>query len=63
MENERLIHAIGRIEGALNRIQNAKSRTEQPVVDEALVRRHTALKDEMKKAIQTIDGLIAQREQ
>lgn len=62
MENERVILAIGRIERALSRIETAKEAATSPQPDEALERRHTALKEEMKQAIHTIDGLIARQE-
>lgn len=66
MENERVILAIGRIERALSRIEAAKqaSTKSQPDLalgDTELEKRHAALKDEMKQAIQTIDGLIARQ--
>ena len=62
MENERLILAIGRIERALSRIEAAKEKNTAPQPDEALEQKHTALKEEMQQAIQTIDGLIARQE-
>ncbi len=58
MDNERMILAIGRIERALARIEAAKNNS-TAAVDPALEARHAALKEEMKQAIQTIDGLIA----
>ncbi|WP_161486497.1 hypothetical protein [Parasphingorhabdus sp.] len=57
MDNERLIIAIGRIERALSRLEAAKSS-----LDPSLVARHAALKEEMKQAIRTIDGLIEREE-
>ncbi len=62
MENERVILAIGRIERALSRIETAKETGTNHQPDAALEKRHAALKDEMKRAIHTIDGLIAQQE-
>ena len=62
MENERVILAIGRIERALSRIEVAKNNAPDPIQDEALEKRHAALKSEMKEAIHTIDGLIARQE-
>lgn len=67
MENERVILAIGRIERALSRIEAAKQastsrQAELALAGTALEERHAALKDEMKQAIQTIDGLIARQE-
>jgi|TARA_R110002049_G_scaffold130602_1_gene289021 phage host-nuclease inhibitor protein Gam len=62
MDNERLILAIGRIERALSRIETASS-TLNTSADEALEARHQALKEEMKQAIRTIDGLIERQEQ
>lgn len=62
MENERMISAIGRIERALSRIETAKSNPALVEQDEALDRRHTALKQEMQQAINTIDSLIAKQE-
>ncbi|VAV87032.1 hypothetical protein MNBD_ALPHA04-877 [hydrothermal vent metagenome] len=62
MENERVILAIGRIERALSRIEAAKATGMAGDADKALEERHSALKDEMKQAIETIDGLIARQE-
>ncbi|WP_422343957.1 hypothetical protein [Parasphingorhabdus sp.] len=62
MENERVILAIGRIERALSRIETAKEAVPGHQADAALEKRHAALKEEMKQAIHTIDGLIAQQE-
>ncbi|GAB5481673.1 hypothetical protein [Sphingorhabdus sp. EL138] len=62
MENERVILAIGRIERALSRIETVKAATTAPQVDPELEKRHAALKEEMKQAIHTIDGLIARQE-
>ncbi|HEY9093102.1 hypothetical protein [Parasphingorhabdus sp.] len=66
MENERVILAIGRIERALSRIEaaNQTMANRQPdlLMDVDLEKRHAALKDEMKQAIHTIDGLIARQE-
>ena len=62
MENERVILAIGRIERALSRIEAVKNTATGHPHDEALEKRHVALKDEMKQAIHTIDGLIARQE-
>lgn len=62
MENERVILAIGRIERALSRIQAAKEAAVSQQPDQALEKRHAALKEEMKQAIHTIDGLIARQE-
>ncbi|MEH6756503.1 MAG: hypothetical protein V7676_03210 [Parasphingorhabdus sp.] len=62
MENERVILAIGRIERALSRIETAKETSSNQVADAAMQKRHAALKDEMKQAIHTIDGLIARQE-
>lgn len=62
MENERVISAIGRIERALSRIETAKLNAKVDTLDETLERRHTALKQEMQQAIQTIDSLIAKQE-
>ena len=62
MENERVISAIGRIERALSRIETAKQNAKIDTLDETLERRHTALKQEMQQAIQTIDSLIAKQE-
>jgi phage host-nuclease inhibitor protein Gam len=61
MDNERVILAIGRLERALSRIESAKS-TMKADVDQALEARHEALKEEMKQAIRTIDGLIERQE-
>lgn len=62
MENERVILAIGRIERALSRIETAKETGTNHQQDAALEKRHAALKDEMKQAIHTIDGLITRQE-
>lgn len=62
MENERVILAIGRIERALSRIETTKENATNQQTDEALEKRHAALKDEMTQAIHTIDGLIARQE-
>ena len=62
MENERVILAIGRIERALSRIEAVKNAATSQPHDEALEKRHAALKSEMKQAIHTIDGLIARQE-
>ncbi len=67
MENERVILAIGRIERALSRIEASKQastnrQSEMALENTALEKRHAALKDEMKQAIHTIDGLIARQE-
>ncbi|SIO01835.1 hypothetical protein SAMN02745824_2651 [Parasphingorhabdus marina DSM 22363] len=62
MENERVILAIGRIERALSRIENAQVTPPQMPVDDGLEQRHEALKLEMQEAIRTIDGLIAKQE-
>ncbi len=62
MENERVILAIGRIERALSRIEAAKATGAAADVDTTLEERHRALKEEMKQAIETIDGLIARQE-
>ncbi len=62
MENERVIIAIGRIERALSRIEAAKATSPAIAADAALEERHSALKEEMKQAIETIDGLIARQE-
>lgn len=62
MENERVISAIGRIERALSRIETVKMNAKADMLDETLERRHTALKQEMQQAIQTIDSLIAKQE-
>ena len=66
MENERMILAIGRIERALSRIEsdNQAMANRQPdlLKDVELEKRHAALKNEMKQAIHTIDGLIARQE-
>ncbi len=62
MENERVILAIGRIERALSRIETAKAEAPDTQIDAALEKRHAALKEEMKQAIHTIDGLIARQE-
>ena len=62
MENERVISAIGRIERALSRIETAKMNAKADTLDETLERRHTALKQELQQAIQTIDSLIAKQE-
>ncbi|MEP2102230.1 MAG: hypothetical protein ABJP02_12055 [Parasphingorhabdus sp.] len=62
MENERVILAIGRIERALSRIEAAKVASSDPQTDPELEKRHAALKEEMKQAIHTIDGLIARQE-
>ncbi len=62
MENERVILAIGRIERALSRIQATKEAAVGQQPDQALEQRHAALKEEMKQAIHTIDGLIARQE-
>ncbi|MEH6826959.1 hypothetical protein [Parasphingorhabdus sp.] len=61
MDNERVILAIGRLERALSRIESAKS-TMKADVDQTLEARHEALKEEMKQAIRTIDGLIERQE-
>ena len=61
MENERVILAVGRIERALSRIEAAAQASTKGQPDAALEKRHAALKDEMKQAIHTIDGLIAQQ--
>jgi len=61
MDNERVILAIGRVERALSRIESANS-TMKADVDQALEARHEALKEEMKQAIRTIDGLIERQE-
>jgi phage host-nuclease inhibitor protein Gam len=61
MDNERVILAIGRLERALSRIESANS-TREADVDQALEARHEALKEEMKQAIRTIDGLIERQE-
>lgn len=61
MDNERLIVAIGRIERALSRLESAESSL-QPSADPTLEARHAALKEEMKQAIRTIDGMIAREE-
>ncbi len=61
MDNERVILAIGRLERALSRIETATS-TEKTDLDPALAARHEALKEEMKQAIRTIDGLIERQE-
>ena len=61
MDNERVILAIGRIERALTRMEAAKNNmAAEP--DPALEARHEALREEMKQAIETIDGLIAKEE-
>lgn len=62
MENERVILAVGRIERALSRIEAAAQASTNGQADAALEKRHAALKDEMKQAIHTIDGLIARQE-
>ena len=66
MENERVILAIGRIERALSRIESANQamakRQPDLLKDVELEKRHAALKNEMKQAIHTIDGLIARQE-
>ncbi|MEO0442015.1 MAG: hypothetical protein AAF067_14225 [Pseudomonadota bacterium] len=62
MENERVILAIGRIERALSRIENAQNLATVAPVDTGLEQRHEALKQEMQDAIRTIDGLIAKQE-
>ncbi|MBF6602355.1 MAG: hypothetical protein ITG03_05235 [Sphingorhabdus sp.] len=66
MENERVILAIGRIERALSRIESANqamaNRQPDLLKDVELEKRHAALKNEMKQAIHTIDGLIARQE-
>ncbi|MEP3224403.1 MAG: hypothetical protein ABJO01_00380 [Parasphingorhabdus sp.] len=62
MENERVILAIGRIERALSRIESSQISAPHPQADPALEQRHAALKEEMKQAILTIDGLIARQE-
>ncbi len=63
MGNERIIMAIGRIERALSRIEVAKDKLPGNQPDPALEERHSALKQEMQQAIETIDGLIAKQEQ
>lgn len=62
MENERVISVIGRLERALSRIEMAESKGIMVDQDEALDRRHDALKKEMQQAIETIDNLIARQE-
>lgn len=62
MENERVILAVGRIERALSRIEAVAQASTHGQPDAALEKRHAALKDEMKQAIHTIDGLIARQE-
>lgn len=62
MENERVILAIGRIERALSRIENARDKVSVTQPDKGLEQRHEALKNEMQEAIRTIDGLIAKQE-
>ena len=50
MENERVILAIGRIERALSRIENAQESAPPPTpVDEGLEQRHEALKRKCRK--------------
>ncbi|MEJ6593972.1 hypothetical protein [Parasphingorhabdus sp.] len=61
MDNERVILVIGRLERALRQIESANS-TIKADVDQALEMRHEALKEEMKQAIRTIDGLIERQE-
>ena len=51
--------AIGRIERALSRIEAAKRLNR---FDQTLEAKHTALKSELRGAIETIDQLIAQQE-
>ncbi len=69
MENERLILAVGRIENALTKIetqwstqQTSETSEQQDSYVKELENRHNELKKELTLAIETIDELIAVRE-
>ena len=54
-----MILAIGRIERALSRIEMALDSIPANGSDNGLERRHDRLKEEMQRAIETVDNLIS----
>ena len=58
MTQERIIMAIGRIERALARAENAWRDRPQTADSSDLARRHEALREETRRAIGDIDDLL-----
>jgi hypothetical protein len=59
MAQERIILAIGRIEHALSRLEQAKPSTNSAsAVDVELLTKHEALKSEVREVLHDIDTLI-----
>jgi hypothetical protein len=59
MEGASMEKALGRIEAALTRIENAASRAPKP--DEDLAARHERLRAAVTQSLQQLDSLLGQR--
>ncbi len=62
MAQQRLIQAIGRIERALSRLEQAPLKTAGTADDNGLVAKHEQLKAETQAAIRDIDRILAGQE-
>ncbi len=62
MAQQRLIQAIGRIERALSRLEQAPLKTTGTADDSRLVAKHEQLKAETQAAIRDIDRILAGQE-
>ena len=62
MAQQRLIQAIGRIERALSRLEQAPLKTTGTADDSRLVAKHEQLKAETQTAIRDIDRILAGQE-
>lgn len=59
MVQQRLIQAIGRIERALSRLEQAPPKTNSMADDSGLIAKHEQLKAETHAAIKDIDRILA----
>jgi hypothetical protein len=62
MTQQRLIQAIGRVERALSRLEQAPVKANGAADDNALMARHHQLKAETQAAIKDIDRILAGQE-
>ena len=62
MAQQRLIQAIGRIERALSRLEQAPLKTTVSTDDSELIAKHEQLKAETQAAIRDIDRILAGQE-
>jgi hypothetical protein len=62
MAQQRLIQAIGRIERALSRLEQAPLKTTVSADDSELIAKHEQLKAETQAAIRDIDRILAGQE-